>query len=456
MSASTPERARLIAFSAPGVGIGFIWGLMSLYFLKFSTDVLLIPPAAIGLLLGLSRLWDGVTDPLVGIWSDRTPTRWGRRRPWLIASAIPVAVCFYALWSPPAALTGTALVLWVTAAVFLLYAALTAFNIPHKALGAELLKGHHARTKVFAMLGVAESIGTLAAAGALGLLETATSPRTTAGSIAGIGGIVTAVLIGICVLRVRERPDHVTRGGNEHPFRALRSVGRNPHARVLLGVFFLELLGHTAFVAALPYVSDYVLETKGATSLYLGAALVTTLLSIPLWTIASRRFGKVRSWRASLAVKLLLFGALFALGPGDRDLALVISVLYGLTYGCGITIAPSIKADVVDSDEAETGARREGLYFSTWNLALKAAVGISLALSGFVLAASGFVPNAVQSGPALFGIRSLVSLLPLACHAGALALLLRFRLDEQEHARIRQQISSRAPLDLPGGVHAGA
>lgn len=96
------------------------------------------------------------------------------------------------------------------------------------------------------------------------------------------------------------------------------------------------------------------------------------------------------------------------------------------------------------------------MYFSTWNLALKAAIGLSLALSGFVLAASGFVPNAAQSGPALFGIRSLVSLLPLACHAGALALLLRFRLDEHEHARIRQLIASRAPLAAMDGVRAGA
>jgi len=449
MKEASSERARLVAFSAPGIGIGFIWGLLSLYFLKFSTDVLLIAPATIGVLLGLSRVWDGVTDPLVGIWSDRTPTRWGRRRPWLLASALPIALLFVALWSPPPALAGTGLVLWVGAAVFLLYAALTTFNIPHKALGAELLQGHHARTRVFAALGIAESIGTLAAAGALGLLETATVPRATAGGIAGAAGIATALLIGLCVVGVRERPDYVERGGTDRPLRALRSVGRNPHARVLLGVFFLELLGHTAFVSALPYVSDYVLETKGATSLYLGAALVTTLLSIPIWTRVSRRFGKVRSWRASLAAKLVLFGALFALGAGDRNLALVVSVLYGLTYGCGIAIAPSVKADVIDSDEAETGERREGLYFATWNLSLKSAIGLSLALSGFVLAASGFVPNAAQSASALFGIRSLVSLVPLATHAAALALLLRFQLDEREHARIQRRISERGPIGAP-------
>ena len=252
-------------------------------------------------------------------------------------------------------------------------------------------------------------------------------------------------------MQVRERPDYQKRGGTGHPLIALRSVGRNPHARILLGVFFLELLGHTAFVSALPYVSDYVIGTKGSTSLYLGAALVTTLLSIPLWTRVSRRFGKVRSWRASLAAKLLLFGALFTLGHGDRDLALVVSVLYGLTYGCGIAIAPSVKADVVDSDEAETGERREGLYFSTWNLALKAAIALSLALSGFVLAASGFVPNVAQTAPALLGIRSLVSLLPLACHVGALTLLMRFKLDEREHAEIQLQISARKREALPVG-----
>jgi GPH family glycoside/pentoside/hexuronide:cation symporter len=443
MTGTRGERPRLLAFSAPGLGVGFIWGLMSLYFLKFSTDVLLIAPVTIGLLLGLSRVWDGVTDPLVGIWSDRTPTRWGRRRPWLVASALPVAILFVALWSPPAGLEGAALVAWVGGALFLLYAALTAFNIPHKALGAELVDGHHARTRVFAANGIAENVGTLAAAGALGLLETAAAPRDTATTIAAVGGLATAAFIAVCAVRVRERPDYSLRGGTGHPLRALESVARNPHARILLGVFFLELLGHTAFVSALPYVSDYVLDTKGSTSLYLGAALVTTLLSIPLWTIASRRFGKTRAWRASLTAKLFLFAALFGLGPGDLVPALVVSVLYGLTYGCGVAIAPSVKADVIDSDEAHTGERREGLFFSTWNLALKSAIGLSLALSGFVLAASGFVPNAEQEPTAILGILSLVSLVPLACHGAALWLLARFRLDEQEHARIRHEIAAR-------------
>lgn len=430
------------AYAAPSVGMGFMWGLLALYFLKFSTDVLLIAPATIGLLFGASRVWDGITDPMVGIWSDRTRSGLGRRRPWMLGACVPIALSFYALWSPPSALGPDALAIWSAVFLFLLYLAITAFNIPHKALGAELEQGHHARTRVFAAAGFGENVGTAIAAASLALLESSELPRATAGLVSASAGLVTIALILICVFGLRERSDYQHRGGNSGAREGLLAVARNKHARILLGVFFFELLGQTGFVSALPYVSDYVLETPGATFQYLAAAMVTTLLSIPLCLPLSRRFGKVNLWRASLSLKLVVFAVFFGVGVGDQMLVLVVSVLYGAAAGCAAVVAPSIKADVVDSDEAATGKRREGLFFATWNMALKAAMGLALALTGLVLSASGFLPNVAQSPAAVLGIRSLASLLPLAFHAAALALLLTFHLTEADHTTLRQKMGT--------------
>ena len=139
----------LIAFSAPSAGLGFVFFLATLYLLKFSTDVLFLSPALMGALIGLSKLWDAVSDPLAGYLSDRTRSPMGRRRPWMFASAVPLALAFTWLWSPPEGLGAGGLAAWLGIGLFFFYTAQTAFAVPHLSLGAELSRDHHERTRVF-------------------------------------------------------------------------------------------------------------------------------------------------------------------------------------------------------------------------------------------------------------------------------------------------------------------
>ena len=116
---------KILVYALPAVGDGFMTSLVSFFFLKFAADVLLLAPGLMGLLFGLSRIWDAVSDPLVGYWSDRTRSRLGRRRPWLAGGAVPMALFFVALWAPPSFLTGSALVAWLGVAIVLFYTAHT-------------------------------------------------------------------------------------------------------------------------------------------------------------------------------------------------------------------------------------------------------------------------------------------------------------------------------------------
>ena len=118
-------------------------------------------------------------------------------------------------------------------------------------------------------------------------------------------------------------------------------------------------------------------------------------------------------------------------------------VVFGAASGASAVLGPSLKADVVDSDEAASGERREGTFFAAWGFAIKASIGCAILLCGFVLSATGFRPGVAQSAEALFGIRMLVSLFPLLCHALAIPLLLRLDLDEAGHAEIRLRIRER-------------
>jgi GPH family glycoside/pentoside/hexuronide:cation symporter len=440
----------LIAFSAPQLPLSFLFTIISLYLLKYSTDVLLISPAIIGLVFGLSRFWDALTDPVIGFMSDRTSTRWGRRRPWMLLSALPIGLTFIAIWVPPRGLSAGAVSLWIGVAILLFYTAMTTLTVPYVAFGAELSQGYHDRSRIFGARAIADNLGLILAAASIFLLERETDPRDAAVWIACVGATIMMASVLWPVLTIREPPEHQGRGGKKKPYSAFGDVLRNPHARLLLGVFFLETLGFQALVTIMPFLTEYILETPGQTALYLFGAIGATLLSIPAWIPLSRRFGKARVWTWSLVMKTIAFGVIGFIGAGDRIAIMLATVVFGVAAGAGAVLGPSLKADVIDTDEAATGERKEGTFFAAWGLAMKAATGLTILISGLTLDLVGFKPNAAQSEAALMGIRALSSVFPFCFHVLAIVLLLRFRLDENEYAKVRRMIDSRRPSDERG------
>lgn len=446
MTSPTEERvprATLVAYCLPVAPIEAMFWLVVLYQLKFATDVLGVSPAWIGLVFGAARLWDGVLDPVAGYASDRTRSRLGRRRPWILLSALPLGLAFAAAWSPPADVGPRETALFLAVAIFAFYTAHAAFGIPHASLGAELTPSHHDRTRVFGVRAAFAGGGMLAGVAALAVLERAADPRAAASSIAlGLGVLAVACTL-VAGARLRERAELQGRGGR-NPWAVIRDVARNPHARRLLGVFFFTELGVGCLATSLPFASEYVLETPRATSAYLACFLVPTLLSIPLWVRLSRRVGKPRAWLYSSALSTFGFGAIFALGPGDGAAIAWLAAAIGLAHGAARLLPLSIQADVIDWDELRSGERKEGAYCAAWNLAAKAAGGLAIALCGALLAASGFEAGAGSAPPAsaLVAIRFAVSLLPASCLALATWLLAGFTLGEAEHREIRVRLES--------------
>ncbi len=441
----------LIAYGAPGVAIHFVFTAVSLYLLKFSTDVLLIAPATIGVIFAVGRFWDAVTDPVVGHLSDRTRTRLGRRRPWFLFSALPIAGSYMAVWSPPDSLPPEHLDLWMGASILLFYTAVTAFSVPYHALGAELSEGYHDRTRVFGAKAFGDHIGIVLGAASLLLMENADSPRVAAVCVATAAGLLMVIGTVIVSAGLSEPEHHLGRGGSKAPHAAFLDVMRNREARILVGVFFLEMLGYQIFVVMLPYVTEYVLETPGSTAYYLFGAILTTLATLPVWVPLSRRFGKARVWGGSLAVKGGVFAGMAFVGAGDTLLIAGLTVVFGAATGAGAVLGPSLKADVVDGDEARTGERKEGTFFATWNLAIKMAVGFSILFAGLLLSGIGFEPNVAQTAETLNGIQLSVSVLPLLATLLAMALLARLGLDEGRHQEYRRRIR-RLALESGGKI----
>ena len=415
-------RPALALYALPGLGLGFMESLIQFYLLKFAVQVLGLAPAALGVVLGLARVWDGVTDPLAGYASDRTRSALGRRRPWLLASALPLGAAFVAVWCVPSSLPPAGVLLWLGGALLLFESAQSAFQVPHLALAAEL--GAERRNHVFGARLAATLAGFLLGALALGSFERAPEPRGRVALAALAAGIACAGLCLLCGWRVREPRAHDACPAPP-PGRAFGDVFRNRQARRLLVVVFLEAIGFATMTTSLAFASEHLYERRAPASALLAGALIATFASVPLWLLLARRFERRRLWLASLAGRALAFAALGWLPPSGGAL-LALNVAIGLCFGAGRIFGPAVQADVVEDEERRSGERKEGSFFACWNLVEKGGQGAAVVLAGAVLELSRFQPGAAQDPGALQGLRLLASGLPCAFYAAAALLLARF------------------------------
>jgi len=426
--------------------------LIGLYIMKFSTDVLLISPAIMGTIFGVSRVWDAISDPLVGYYSDKTQSSLGRRRSWLLLSMLPIAAMFVMVFSPPASLTGAGLVVWMAVGVIGFYSAMTLFMVPHLSMGPELSSDYHERSRLYGFRHAAYTVGSIIALISMQLLINAeqvseAQVRDTAFELSALAGIVTALLIAVAVVKLKERPDYQGRVG-QTPFGAFKDVWGNPHARLVIVVTFIENIGSAVIALLTLYVCQYVVGTPSLAPLIILTYMIPSSLSVPLWIPLSRRVGKIRLWMFSMMLTGLSFGGMFVLPFLDaiEDRTLVIFVLAffaGLSAGCGGTIAPSVQSDIIDYDEFKTGERKEGSYFAAFNFVQKSATGVMILITGWVLELSGFMPNVEQTFTVQIAIVTLYGLSPLICYTIGTVLFSKFTLDALEHQRIKAVIDAR-------------
>lgn len=449
-----PDRLKwsvISAYGAPGIGAGYMYLLINLYIMKFSTDVLLIAPAIMGTIFGISRVWDAVSDPLVGYLSDRTRSRLGRRRTWLLFSILPLSAMFVWVFSPPASLTGGYLVAWMAVGVIGFYSAATIFIVPHMSLGAELTPNYHERSRLYGLRHAAFTIGSILALVSMQLLinaeqESEAAVRLTAFQLSALAATITGLLIVYAVFKLKERRDFQGRV-NDSPFGAFRDVWQNVHARLVLIVTFVENIGSAVIGLLTLYIAQYVIGRPELAAVIILSYMIPSSFSVPLWIPLSRRFGKLRLWMFSMMLTGLSFGGMFCLPWLDADTRVytifVLAVFAGLAAGCGGTIAPSVQSDIIDYDEYMTGERKEGSYFAAFNFVQKSATGVMIFITGYVLQFSGFVPNQEQTMTVQVAMVTLYGLFPLVCYTLGTFLFSRFTLDEAAHNRMREELENR-------------
>ena len=452
MSAGSSSRERLstgvkLAYAGPTFALAGMAIPIFVYMGKFYADVVLVPLGYLALAIALARAFDAITDPLMGWLSDRTRTRFGRRRPYLALGAPLCGLAFFALFSPPAAFSSAEAVVWFGICFLLYFVCHTIFVIPYNALGAELSLDYHERSSLFGWRESFALVGTISAAVApFPLIAWLSSQRAAYSLLAACYAIALATLGALAFLRLRERPKFASRASN--PFvPGVRRALRNRPFRILLSSYVVGSVTAAIPATLLPFFISYVVRPGNDvfwTAVAITCHFVAGLASIPFWLAASKRHGKRAAWLTAFAIAILALGGAFFVGEGDIAPGIALLSIAGLAFGGQLLLTPSIQADVIDYDELHTGRRREAQYGALWALLPKLVAIPGAAIPLAILGAMDYQPNAEQTPEVVFAIRVLFALVPAAFSSLAFVIAWRFPITEKNHGQIRAGIEAHA------------
>lgn len=433
---------QLINYGLPAFGLSIMLLAQTVYLPIFYTDTLLLGPLLLGIAFLVGKLWDAVTDPLVGYISDRTRSRWGRRRPYFLLSALPLAITFFFIWSPRASLSPTGLFLHLLILYLMFYTFWTIFSVPYISLGAEMSMDYHERTRLFGARQIIGFAGAIIGALLFDFIRFTDDIREGYSLIAGAVGLLTMLLILVMFKGVRENPEFQTREPIRF-FEGLKTTFRNRAFLILLIVFLLLLAGGIFLFPLTPYIAKYVVGNPRLVRYVVLCYIGGGAASIYLWVVLARRIGKNKTLTISMLVAAAAFFLAFTYHQGTWLRWLILAAISGTGFGCAMTIAPSIAADVIDSDELETGRRREGTFFGAWTFVEKFALGLAASIGMIGLHIFGYEPNVEQTAQVILGMKLLYCILPGVCHVAAALIFQKFPITPEVHARIRAELDRR-------------
>ncbi|MGD9331381.1 MAG: glycoside-pentoside-hexuronide (GPH):cation symporter [Desulfobacterales bacterium] len=440
---------RKAAYGMPAFALAVVGIPIYVYIPKFYSDVVGINIAVMGVILLAVRLFDAVSDPLIGVLSDRTRTRFGRRRPYIFLGGFAVALSIYLLFTPPADPSENHTV-WFGVSIFALFLFWTIVTVPYESLGPEITFDYNERTSLFAVRDGLLIAGTLAAAASPAIIgalfATQASPEGERRKFFWLAVCYAPILISTCAwctYRIRELPAAADTGiAKLTSLQGLRSIAANRPFLILLAAYTISAIGSNLPATLILYYVEYVLQSSRA-DLFLMLYFVTGVLFLPAWIRFAGRYGKKPAWLISMAINTGVFLGVFFLGPGDELIYGILVVGSGLGFGATLAIPSAIQADVIDYDELLTGKRREGLYIGIWSIAKKLAAAVGVGTSLAFLGQAGYEPNVEQSASVVLTLRVLYALVPCLCSIAGLAIALAYPLDAAVHRSIREGVARR-------------
>ena len=453
---SRADTAPLSTREKVGYGLGdmasnFYMGFFGLFLLYYYTDVFGLSPAAAATMLLVTKVVDAISDPVMGLLADRTSTRWGKYRPYLLLMAIPYAILGYLLFlGPELSTTGKLIYAYVTYTLVML--AYTAINVPYSALLAVISPVAEERTKATQYRFVFASLGTLS----VGALATPLVDYLGAGNeVQGfrltivLFAILSILLFWITFATTRERIQPQTTSGSVRG--DLSALLRNRSWVILVNAGILIIVGLIARFASIVYYVKYYIGDDGEavfgfldrTALLTSCGLIGQLIGALITPWLTSRFEKHHLVIAMSLLHAILLSVFWAIPASAFSAAVLVHSAGVFTFGVIITLLFSMYTDCAEYGEWQTGRNTAGLTVSASMFSLKFGSALGGALPGFLLAGFGFVANAEQSAQALFGIQLMFNAVPAAFFMLGALVMCFYGIDRSALAQTEQELAVR-------------
>lgn len=442
-------RAKLTIKEKIGYGLGdtashFVWDMVGFWILIFYTDTFGISAAAAGTIMLIARVWDMFSDPLMGIIADRTNTRWGKFRPYLLWMALPYSVLAVLTFTTPD-LGPTGKVVYAGVTYFLLMTVFTAINLPYSSLGAVMTSDSYERAGlnsyrfIFAFAGQFIVTGTaLYLAGYFGQGDNAKGYQYTLMLFAFVSFIL--FMITFKTTRERVKPPAAQEKNLKQD---IRNLFKN---RPWVILFFVGIISFVMFAIqnlSIAYYFKYYIADEESVQLFNVIGTVALIIGIPFSKPLAKRFGKRNVYMASSLISGLFFILLYL--PGNENIysIYILNILAKFTYAPAVPLLWTMLADTADYSEWKYGRRSTGLVFSAATFAQKAGWGIGGALAGWLLALYQFVPNMAQTAQSLNGIKMMISVYPGLLYMSCAILLFFYAIDHKTCLLMQNELEKR-------------
>ena len=422
------------------LGISIMFNTLNILMQRFATDYLGVLAITWGYIYLGAKIYDAVTDPVMGIISDHTRSRWGRRRPYLLLGGALAAMAFFGLFHVSPAAGGNHTVLLLVLLMLLYSTGYTIFNVPYMAMPAEMTSDYHARSHLVSFRVYAIGFGTIAGLSvAPMLIGSLGGGKQGHESMATIYALIILITSFACFFMTRNAKQTVPERNSDLGFsQRVRLITANKPFLLLIGVKFAQLAGLAINQAALVYFIVHVLGKGYAfLGLYGLIASICLLLAPPLCLYAGYRYDKRAIFIfSSLFYALTMLTWLFSGSEETTSLVLLRGALLGLSGGAMLMMGQAMLPDTIGYDHARSGLNREGVFAGIYTTAEKLAFAFGGALASFTLGFMGYQSSttgyAEQPDSALVAIYLCMGVLPAVMALLSYIFLLPYNLDERK------------------------
>jgi len=416
-----------------------------MYLLFFMTNVLGINPALAGTMLLWPKLWDVISDPMMGAISDATRSRFGRRRVYLLYGSVPFGIAFLLIFVAPGYATEFARALQISLLYALGCTAFTVVNVPYASMVPEMSDDYNERMSITSFRMFFASVGALIA-GALAMPIVKAGGDGAAGfqlmgAVYGIGIVITCL---ICFLGTRKAPSLPPKKEMPPVKQQITIAAKNYPFVMLMTSYFLQALAIGVMMAGFVYYVKYAMALpETAMNTAFPIFLVTGIIFIPIWLQVGKRSGKIKSYYIGLAIFAVFMASLFLTSPSLLWLFYVQVFLAGIGFSSFQLFPFSMLPDTIEYDQMQSGLRREGVFSGMWSAGQKIAYAMSPAIVGYALALSGFVKEGVQPDSLNIGVRAIFCLFPAAMILLSFLPFSKYTLTEEEFEKVKAKIAGK-------------